>query len=129
MRYVLAVAFLYATATASFAEEAYLLTAQAFGTCVGTQMRFRYDPPERIAEVIKQRCGKLEEQEQAQFADFLRSHVGEVFTAELAFQITAHTIASLPRMREGAVEAYVKTMRQSAKPAPKPQPPMQLDTD
>ncbi len=57
MRYILAVAFLYATATASFAEEAYLLTAQAFGTCLGTQMRFRYDPPERIAEVIKQKCG------------------------------------------------------------------------
>jgi hypothetical protein len=119
---IIATLALCVSATLAFGEEAYTLTRNAYGACVGTQMRFKYDPPERIAEVIKEKCGKLEAQEEEQFSDFLRDHIGQTLTAELAFTIMAHNIASLSKLREGAIDAYVKAMKQP----PKPKPPLQL---
>lgn len=80
-------------------------------------MRFKYDPPEKIREVVQQKCGKLEEQEREQFGDFIASHVGETLTAELALTITVHNLASLQGLREAAIDAYLKTF---AKPPDKP---------
>lgn len=122
MRSILAAVALCATTMVAVAEDAYLVTRQAFGACVGTQMRYKYDPPERIAQILKEKCGKLEVQETEQFSDFLKEHIGETFTAELAFSITVHNMVSLQKLREEVVEIYVKTMKQ----APKPNPPRQL---
>lgn len=120
---LMAAAILCASAALGVAEEAYLLTGKAYGACVGTQMRSKYNPPELIGKVLKEKCGKLEEQEREQFSDFLRDHIGETFTAELAFAITVHNLVSLQRVREDAVEAYVKAMKQVQKPSP----PLQLN--
>jgi hypothetical protein len=122
MRSILAVVALSASTTVAVAEETYLLTGQAFGACVGTQMSFKFNPPELIAQVLKEKCGKLEAQEREQFSDFLTAHVGETFTAELAFTIIAHDLASLQKLREDAVEAYVKAMKQAPRPTPRLQP-------
>jgi hypothetical protein len=44
-------------------EKPYLATGKAYAACVGEQMRFVYNPPEMIRDVIKIKCGKLEELE------------------------------------------------------------------
>ncbi|MGL3210944.1 hypothetical protein [Bradyrhizobium sp. BR 1433] len=120
MRSILTATLLcFAAAATAEAEEPYLLTGKAYGACIGTQMRFKYDPPQMIREVIQQKCGKLEEQETEQFADFIVAHVGQTLTAELAAIITVHMIASPQKLREGAIEAYLKTF---AKPADRPPP-------
>lgn len=126
MRAILAVLALGFSTTPALSEEAYQLTRNAYGACVGTQMRVKYDPPERISEVIKEKCGKLEQQEEEQFSDFVREHVGQILTAELALTITLHNIVSLSKVREGAIEAYVKAMKQAPKSKPL-QPPLQLN--
>jgi len=106
MRAIFAAMVLSASTAMAFGEEAYTITGKAYGACVGTQMRLKCNPPERIDEVIKEKCGRLEEQEEEQFEeeqfnDFLRGHIGETFTAELAFTIMAHDIASLTETPSG----------------------------
>jgi hypothetical protein len=66
MRSIFAAIALSASTAVAFGEEAYTLTGRAFGACIGTQMRVKYNPPERIVEFIKQNCGK------EQFSDFLK---------------------------------------------------------
>jgi hypothetical protein len=122
MRTILAAIALSVSTAEALGAEAYSLTGQALGACIGTQMRFKYDPPERITAVIKEKCGRLEDQEAEQFADFIKSHIGETLTAELALTLVVHSIASPQKMREGAVDAYLKTF----KPALRPSPPLQL---
>jgi hypothetical protein len=85
MRSFLVAVVLCGSTTAGYTEEAYLFTGRSFGACVGMQLRVKYDPPEMIREVIKQKCGKQEEQEQEQFSDFIAAHVGATLTPELAF--------------------------------------------
>jgi hypothetical protein len=53
-------------------------------------MRFAYNPPEMIEDVIDLKCGKLEELEQKQFFDFIAAQVDKVLSAETAFTITLH---------------------------------------
>jgi hypothetical protein len=84
LRFILAAVALTATTTVAFGEEAYTTTGKAYGACVGTQMRLKYNPPERIDEVIDLKCGKLEVLEEEQFHTFIQRHIGETLTAELA---------------------------------------------
>lgn len=76
-----------------------------------------------IRKVVKNKCGKLEEQEREQFADFIKSHIGETFTPELAATIMFHSFASLQVLREGAIDAYLnavaKPSNNSSHPTPK----------
>jgi len=118
MRSILAVIALTATTVVAFGEEAYTITGKAYGACIGTQMRLKYNPPERIADVIELKCGKLEKLEEEQFHAFITHHIGETLTAELAATIVLHDVISLRKIREGAVEAYLKAIKQAAKPDP-----------
>jgi hypothetical protein len=121
MRFILAVAAICGSTTVAYGEKPYLATGKAYAACVGEQMRFVYNPPEMIRDVIKIKCGKLEELERDQFFDFIRDQVDKVLSAETAFEITVHMLASPQVLREGAIEAYLSAMKKPAKPKPTPQ--------
>jgi hypothetical protein len=106
MRFILAVTAIFASTTVALSEESYLATGNAFGACVGEQMRFAYNPPGMVRDVIKLKCGKLEELERDQFADFIRNQIDHTFTAETAATMMVHLIASPQKLREDAIDAY-----------------------
>lgn len=126
MRSILAAIIFGLSVSAALGEEAYLLTGKAWAACVGTQMRYKHDPPERIAKVIDEKCGTLKEQEEEQFNSFLGAQVGKTFTAELAFTIMARNSVSPATLLPKMIEIYVSTMNRPPKQGAKGNPPLQL---
>jgi hypothetical protein len=110
MRLVTVLAFMSLSASTAFCGEAYQATGEAYAACIGEQMRFAYNPPEIIEDVIDLKCGKLEELEQKQFFDFIAAQVDKVLSAETAFTITAHIMVS-QRFKRDAVKAYVQATK------------------
>ena len=83
-------------------------------------MRFAYNPPEMIEDVIDLKCGKLEELEQKQFFDFIAAQVDKVLSAETAFTITTH-IMVWQRFKRDAVKAYLQAVKKPRGGQPSPQ--------
>jgi hypothetical protein len=130
-------AFLLASAIGSLsapcaAVEAYQLTGRAYGACVGENMRYRYETPTKLLDTINTRCGKLEQQEEEQFGQFLADRIGRELTAELALEITLHNSMNPSKLKHIAIEAYFKAVKpeasrpQPSKPDVKLPPPLSL---
>ena len=120
MRLVFVLAAASLSASTALCEEAYLATGKAYGACVGEQMRFAYNPPEMIEDVIDLKCGKLEELEQKQFFDFIAAQVDKVLSAETAFAITMHIMVS-QRFKRDVVKAYLQAVKKPRGGQPSPQ--------
>jgi hypothetical protein len=117
MRSFLAVALICCSTTIAFGEEAYQQTANELGRCQGLVARSIIDAGRRIApdtvdDLLKQKCGDLEEREEKEFLDFVSRQLGRTLTdeerAETFMRIVAELLTDHTRggMRRSLVDAY-----------------------
>jgi hypothetical protein len=117
MRSVLSIAVLLCSVAVTEAEEAYKNTEQQFGTCVGSQMREVFArggkkmiTPNLLDELLKQKCGFLEERAQNEFIDYLDRQVGRALSpkekTETVIDIMMWGSISPSQVRRLAVDKY-----------------------
>jgi hypothetical protein len=83
MRSFLAVALICCSTTIAFGEEAYEQTANELGRCQGLVVRSVFDAgrritPDAVDDLLKQKCGDLEERQEKEFLDFVSRQFGRI---------------------------------------------------
>jgi len=115
MRSLLTVAIICCSALAARCEEAYVNTQNQLGTCLGLQIR-EFVPtgtaisPVELNEILKQKCGFLEDRARQEFGDFIHRQLGRKLSdkeqAETDLRIYMEVLSPPQEPRRMLIDAY-----------------------